>query len=160
GRLVARRLDPHVRPLGPGVELDRIASARALHLAGKPAQKLPPFGSLAALDHVEAGHRRAGDGVGHTPRDHELRVERHEVLFVRGDQGYGFLVPVSIFEEADEHGVARGTGPGEAPRVIGLRVPGGAPWNLALSPDPEQRLAPAPRTDLQVGAGDGLAGPV
>ena len=32
--------------------------------------------------------------------------------------------------------------------------------NLGLSPDPEQRFVPTPRTDLQVGAGDGLAGPV
>ena len=121
---------------------------------------LPPFELLEALDHAETGHRLAGDRIGHTPRDHQPRVQRHDVLLIRGGQGYGFHAHIPIFKDMDEHGVARGTCPGEAPCGIGLSVPGGAPCNLGLSPDPEQRVVPAPRTDLQVGAGDGLAGPV
>ena len=64
-----------------------------------------------ALDHAETGHRLAGHRIGHSPRDHQPRVERHDVLLIRGGQGYGFLAQIPIFEDMDEHGVARGTCP-------------------------------------------------
>ena len=118
------------------------------------------MGLAEALDDAETGHRLAGHQIGHISRDHQPRVQRHDLLLIRGGQGYGVHPHISIFKDVDEHGVARGTGPGEAPCDIGLSVPGGAPWNHHLSPDPEQRVVPAPRTGLQVGAGDGVAGPV
>ena len=88
----------------------------------RPPETLPPFELLLALDHAEAGHRLAGRGIGHSARDHQLRVQRHDVLLIRGGQGQESLAHIPIFKDIEEHGVARSTCPGEAPCGIGLSL--------------------------------------
>ena len=85
-------------------------------------EALPTFELLLALDHAKAGHRLAGRGVGHSARNHQFRVQRHDVLLIRGGQGQESLSHIPIFKDIVEHGVARGTCPGESPCGIGLTV--------------------------------------